>query len=400
MKACGLVVEYNPFHHGHLYHVQKAKQITNCDVTIAIMSGSFLQRGEPAIIDKFKRTKAALHAGIDIVLELPYAYAVQSSNLFAKGALLSLNKLGVTSICFGSELGKIDPFIAHIQQMNLQKQQFDRHVHSFMNSGMSYPRAVSAAYEQIGIINHHVTKPNNILGFHYIKTISDYNLAIEPYTIKRVANNYHDKQIQGSIASATSIRLQLQDHANTAPIQHTLPDASLLTLQQYFQETNTFHNWENYFSSLYYKMITSQMKDLSEIHLMEEGIENRIKSQIEHATSFARLMQELTTSRYTKARLQRGLTHILTNTSKDEMQEFHSSQIPYIRILGMNAKGQAYINQQKKQLDVPLFTKLDRKNAALLHMEERATKTYYSIFAPNVRQKLFRQELQLPIIVK
>src|SRR5699024_2690172 len=387
MKACGLVVEYNPFHHGHLYHVQKAKQLTNSDVTIAIMSGSFLQRGEPAIIDKFKRTEAALQAGVDIVLELPYAYAVQSSNLFAKGALLSLNKLGVTSICFGSELGKVEPFIDHIQQMNQKKDQFDSYVQTFMKNGLSYPKSLSAAYEQIGIKNHHVTKPNNILGFHYIKTISDYNLSIEPYTIKRIANEYHHKQIESSIASATSIRAHLQVESNTAPIQHTLPEPSLLALQQYFQKTNKFHDWEDYFPSLYYKIITSQMKDLADIHLMEEGIENRIKTLIEKTTSFEGLMQKLTTSRYTNSRLQRGLTHILTNTSKEEMQQFHREEIPYIRILGMNKQGQAYINQQKKQLDVPLLTKLQRKNAALLKMEERASKTYYSILAPNVRQK-------------
>src|SRR5699024_7839336 len=112
---------------------------------------------------------------------------------------------------------------------------------SFMKNGLSYPKSLSAAYEQIGIKNHHVTKPNNILGFHYIKTISDYNLSIEPYTIKRIANEYHDKQIEGSIASATSIRAHLQVDSNTAPIQHTLPEPSLLALQQYFQKTNKFH---------------------------------------------------------------------------------------------------------------------------------------------------------------
>src|SRR5699024_7968480 len=151
---------------------------------------------------------------------------------------------------------------------------------------------------------------------------SDLNLSIEPYTIKRIANEYHDKQIQGSIASATSIRAHLHVDSNTAPIQHTLPEASLFALQQYFQGTNKFHDWEDYFPSLYYKLITSQIKDLEDIHSMEEGIENRIKTLIEKASSFERLIQELTTSRYTKARLQRGLTHILTNTGKDEMQQF------------------------------------------------------------------------------
>ena len=184
MKACGVVVEYNPFHNGHLYHLQKSKELTNADCMIAVMSRNFLQRGEPAIIDKFHRTKAALAAGADIVIELPYAYAVQSSELFAKGAILSLHELGVSSICFGSELGEIEPFLTLINRLEENKHIFDETIKKLLKQGLSYPKANSEALEKIGIHEIDMMKPNNILGFSYVKTIFANQLPIKPFTIQ------------------------------------------------------------------------------------------------------------------------------------------------------------------------------------------------------------------------
>lgn len=399
MKACGLVVEYNPFHHGHLYHLEKAKQISSSDLTIAIMSGSFLQRGEPAMIDKFHRTKAALDQGVDIVLELPYAYAVQSSQLFAKGAILTLDAIGVDAVCFGSEVGEIDPLIEHLQFMKKHEAQFDAALQAHLQEGMSYPKAASLAYEKIGLHKHPITSPNNILGFHYIKTILEENISMQPYTIKRIANDYHDKNIHGAIASATSIRTSLLANKDTKQISHTLPDASLQSIEDYLDLTNTLHDWEAYFPFLYYKIRTSKVSELSQIHLMEEGLENRVIKQINKAHSFSSLLEHLNTNRYTNARLQRALTHLLTNTSKEEIEVFLNQSLPYVRLLGMNKQGQAYLQEKKKEIKLPILSKLNRKTANSLQIEERASKTYYSIFQPALAEKLFKQELQLPIRV-
>src|SRR5699024_1743363 len=146
MKASGLVVEYNPFHNGHLFHVQQAKKISSADCIIAVMSGSFLQRGEPAIIDKFHRTKTALASGVDIVLELPYAYAVQSSELFAKGAIHTLQKIGVDSLCFGSESGNISDFITSYNTLKEKNETFKRILKKSLNNGYSFPEASKEAY--------------------------------------------------------------------------------------------------------------------------------------------------------------------------------------------------------------------------------------------------------------
>src|SRR5690625_4231792 len=141
MKACGLVVEYNPLHNGHLHHIEAAKEKSNADCIIAVMSGPFLQRGEPAIIDKFHRTRAALAAGADIIIELPYAYAVQSSELFAKGAIHTLHQIGVNSICFGSEVGKIEPFIQTVHTLQTTLTDYNRVVKAYLDKGHAFPQA-------------------------------------------------------------------------------------------------------------------------------------------------------------------------------------------------------------------------------------------------------------------
>ncbi len=148
MNACGLIVEYNPFHNGHLYHARQAKKITNADVLIAVMSGSFLQRGEPAIVDKYHRTKMALNSGIDLVIELPYGYAVQSSNLFAFGSVQSLHQLGVEQLCFGSESGDIQSFLNHYHMLQENKAQYQHTLKEYLTQGLPFPVANKKALEK------------------------------------------------------------------------------------------------------------------------------------------------------------------------------------------------------------------------------------------------------------
>src|SRR5690625_859509 len=171
VKACGLIVEYNPFHNGHLYHVNKSRVASKADCIVAVMSGNFLQRGEPAIIDKFHRTKMALANGVDLVIELPYAYAVQSSHYFALGALKSLHALKVAAICFGRESANIEQFYETVEQLQHHRSSFDTYVQKYIERGYSYPTANSLAYKQIGMQHLDLFQPNNILGFSYVKTI-------------------------------------------------------------------------------------------------------------------------------------------------------------------------------------------------------------------------------------
>lgn len=400
MQACGLIVEYNPLHNGHIYHIQSAKKLSEADCVIAIMSGSFLQRGEPGIIDKFHRAKAALMSGVDIVLELPYAYAVQHSDLFAYGAIHILNEIGVNTICFGSESGDISHFISSYHKFKEKKTKYENILSDELAKGISFPRASERAFTQIGLVTDlNLTKPNNILGFSYVKTILDNKLNINPFTIKRMKSQYHEDVITSSIASATSLRKELHHntHHISQSVYNAVPAHTIKQLQLYKKQSQLWHQWELYFPLLQYRVLTMTITELSHIHDIDEGLENRIKDTAKHATSFNDWMRRIKTKRYTWTRLQRILTHILTNTTKADMNQVITNKIPYVRMLGFSKQGQDYLNQHKKQMNVPLITNLHRHPSHLLALEEKATYAYYSVLNPQKRLSLLNQELQPPI---
>lgn len=403
MKACGLIVEYNPFHNGHVYHLEEAKKVSNADCMITVMSGSFLQRGEPAIIDKFHRTKAALASGIDMVVELPYAFAVQSSDLFAKGSVLTLNELGVDSICFGSESGEITDFVEGYHTFDQRKKSFQDTLKKQLSLGLSFPEASKMAYKNIGLTTAgmDLTKPNNILGFSYVKAILENRLPIEPLTIKRNKSGYHDQSITSSIASATSIRKQLLSMGKVTPeIAETLPAATKEQLEDYQRTATRWQQWENYFPLLHYRVLTMSEQELSTIQGVDEGLEYRVKRTAKEATSFTGWVEAIKTKRYTWTRIQRMFVHILTNTKKEDMSDLDSlSHVPYVRLLGLTATGQHYLHHIKKNRDVPLITKLSKTMDRVLSLEEKASAAYYSILPPAIQQTLRSAELQPPIMV-
>jgi predicted nucleotidyltransferase len=404
MKACGLIVEYNPFHHGHAYHVREAKKASDADCMIAVMSGSFLQRGEPAIIDKFHRTRAALASGIDIVLELPYIYAVQSSDLFAKGAVQTLFNAGASSICFGSESGNITDFTDGYHLYKERQGIYNAVLQKQLKQGQSYPEAGRKAYEFIGLGDAAVnlTQPNNILGFSYIKEIIGHCIPVKPLTIQRIKNHYHDETITDNIASATSIRKQLLATCSISPdTARTIPEETKKQLERYKTISAHWHQWEHYFPLIHYRVLTMTNEELAAIQGVDEGLEHRLKKTARAAASFSGWMEAMKTKRYTWTRLQRMFVHILTNTKKAELaQAVQGDTVPYLRLLGLNKTGKAYLNSEKKKMHIPIITAFSRKTqGTAASLEERASRAYYSIVPPEQQEKLFKQELQLPIIL-
>ncbi|MFC0301522.1 nucleotidyltransferase [Virgibacillus soli] len=401
MNVCGLIVEYNPFHNGHAYHIQEARRVSQAQVIVAIMSGSFLQRGEPAIIDKFHRAKAALQSGVDIIIELPYLYAVQSSRLFAQGAVNTLFHLGITDLCFGSESGNIQDFISSYELLLQQQDTYNHTLKNLLKQGESFPIASREAYKKVGLdgaTSIDLTKPNNILGFSYVREILDKQLPIRPLTIKRIKSDYHDTHIHSSIASATSIREAIiTKRRSVREVERTIPSATLDQMEQYKSETDIFHDWENYFPLIHYRVMTMSPEELESILGVDEGLEYRLKRTAPHVTNFKDWMQAMKTKRYTWTRLQRMFVHILTNTKKREL-ELIRDHVPYIRLLGMTKAGQQYIRSRKKKLQVPLITGIGGQVHALLKVEERASAAYYSILSPTMRQQFLHQELEKPII--
>jgi predicted nucleotidyltransferase len=399
MKALGLVVEYNPFHNGHLHHLKESIKKTNADVVVAVMSGHFLQRGEPAILSKWIRTKMALECGVDLVVELPYAFATQKAETFANGAISILDALFCDFLCFGSESGDITPFLYTSQFLKESKETYDNSVHSYMKTGVSYPKALTLAFNNLGNNENllDLTLPNNILGFHYVTAIHKLKSRMQPFTIKRTSAGYHDEHFHSpTIASATSIRKAL--FSDTANVDNYVPEATMKRLQENKQHY-TLHRWENYFHLLKYRILSMTTDEIQSIYEVEEGLENRIMEKILHATSFQDFMERMKTKRYTWTRLQRLCTHLLTNTTKEQMNDVNVSQTsPYIRLLGMSQIGQAYLSKVKKQVHLPIISKLSSFDHPLLHLDIKAANTYFMIYDEPLRSQRLQEEFSTPPI--
>lgn len=399
MKSVGVIVEYNPFHNGHYYHIQETKKVTGANLVIAVMSGNFLQRGEPALVSKWNRTKMALEGGVDVVIELPYVFATQKADIFAYGAVSLLEALDVDSLCFGSEDGNTRSFELTYKEMEAKNDEFNTLIQPALKEGKSYPRAASDAFLRLQISEDVVdlSQPNNILGFHYIKAIHTLHSDMKVYTIKRTKANYHDKDFQDQhIASATSIRNNLfSGNTNLEEIQNVMPETTSLHLQAYKNKYGLFHRWEDYFPFLKYRLLSMTAEELNQIYEVEEGLENRVLQMISDSVTFKDFMEKLKTKRYTWTRLQRLCLHILTNTTKKAMKKYEH-QPTYIRLLGMSLQGQDYLNKVKKHLSLPLVSRLASFSNEQIMLDIKATKVYASCLKEPLRSQIIKAEFTNP----
>jgi predicted nucleotidyltransferase len=399
MKSVGLIVEYNPFHNGHAFHLQASKEAAEADVVIAVMSGNFLQRGEPALVSKWQRTKMALLNGVDIVFELPYRFATQKAETFANGAVSILDAVGCESLCFGSESGDLSSFIQTIDYLKDQQNSFNENIKWHLDTGVSYPKALSLAFKQLPNANNYLdlAKPNNILGLEYIKAIQRQKSSVIPMTIPRKNADYHDEHFaSATIASATSIRKAIfTDNASQAEINQYVPEQTKLLLKEYVQQFQGFHQWENYWSYLQFRLIHSSPSELREIYEMEEGLENRLQAAALETDNFHKFMQQIKTKRYTWTRLQRLCVHILTNTKKEEMTR-HSEKASYLRLLGMTSIGREFLNKKKSHLSLPLISKLASFKEKEINLDIKAARIYSLGIPSHLKNKMLRQEFEQP----
>ncbi|WP_141431298.1 nucleotidyltransferase [Bacillus sp. 03113] len=402
MKAVGIIVEYNPFHHGHVYHIEQARKLSNAEIVIALMSGPFLQRGEPALVSKWSRTEMALLGGADLVFELPYAYATQKADTFAQGAVSILSALQCHALCFGSESGEIENFLCTLDFLQDHHKEYQLKIQEFIKTGVSYPQAASMAYRELCSSDQFVdlTKPNNILGFQYIKAASDQKLNIQLLTMKRRTAQFHDQQLStSSIASATSIRnVLLEEKRRFSEVKPYIPSYTYHLLIKYKDQFGALHHWENYWPFLKYRLLHTSATELKNIYEIEEGIENRMMTAAVQAQSFHHFMTLIKTKRYTWTRLQRACIHILTNTSKTEMKE-NTQTATYLRLLGMTPQGRQYLKKRKKQLTIPIVSKLSSFKNSQINLDIKASRIYSFGISDPYRQALLEQEYKQPPIM-
>ena len=405
MNVVGLVTEHNPFHNGHLYHVQEARKACDADLVISVMSGHFLQRGEPALFNKWARAKMAVLAGVDMVIELPTAFSVRSASAFARGSVEILNATGIVShICFGSEAGSLDELWPAARLLANEPPIFKQKLAHFLDQGVSFPKARAlaiakylAADDHVGASDNLYSSPNNILGIEYMKAIESTGSHIRPVTIKRIAAGYHDREIEDysgledylSIASATSIRQELSStNELNRKVSTVVPKTTLETMEQEIASGHGPVFMANYAATLFYLLRTRPKDWLAEIYEVTEGLENRIHLMAQSAESVEGLLKELKTKRYTWTRLQRILSYIMLEYTKSLAHTFDETGPLYLRILGLSDKGRQILKTMKKQGNLPVITRTSPflhstdSLAAMLKFDVKAT-DIYTLLAPS-----------------
>lgn len=377
MEIIGIVAEYNPFHNGHLYQIQKIKEKYPDSILVAVVSSTFTQRGTVSILNKWTKTKIALDNHIDIVIELPFVYATQSSDIFAKGAVALLNKLKVTRIIFGTERDNLNE-LSLSADIQLNNKKYHKLVKLYLSKGLNYPTATNKALEDL--TGQVVTTPNDLLALSYIKEIKSNNYQIKYENIKRTSS-YHGTEINNNITSASNIRKLYQENKD---IDNLIPYSKE---QLYKVDMNKF------LPLLKYQIFLNQ-DNLNKYQTVDEGIEGRIIKYITKSSTYEELINNIKTKRYTYNKISRMLLHILISFTKEEAQNIN---IDYIRLLGFSPNGKHYLNKIKKELDVPLITGYKKNISKVLDIELRTTKIYTLIIGNELPLEEYRNK---PIIVQ
>lgn len=362
MKTCGIVVEYNPFHFGHLYQIQKIRQDLQVEAIIVVMSGNFVQRGEPAIIDKWARTEDILKQGVDVVIELPYIYATQSASQFAKAAIEILKLAQVNYICFGSECGNLENLM-EIAETSINPD----HLREAMREGSSYPKAYSLLTGAM--------LPNDILAVSYLKALK--GSSIQPYLIQRQGESYHSLENK-ELASAKGIRYALFHHQDVT-------EATPLSFK-----SNQLHHWNDYYPFLRFQLLSSTREELQSFFLVQEGIEKHLIHCAKACENFEEFINMAVNYRYTQARIQRTCLQILNHIKKEEVQLL--KPLHQFRILGFNTIGQTWLKENKHLPAIVKFSKLTE------HLRQMEIRTTYSYALVHHEQDLIQREVKGPIV--
>ncbi len=365
MKIAAVIAEYNPFHNGHLYQINKIREGHDADRIIIVMSGNFAQRGIPTIVDKHLRARMALECGADLVLELPVYYALGSAEYFAQGAIALLDKLGVVDILhFGSEAGDISLLSSCASILATEPAEYSMFLRKFLQEGLSYPTARSRALsayigEDANTLTEALNSPNNILGIEYIKALLQRNSHIQPVTLTRSGSGYNETNItQGQFASANGIRTQLASNCNSLnQLSNYIPPSVHKVLnedsQQYFMFAKDFS------SILYYKLLEDSANGYAEYYDVTDNISDKLLKNLDSFTNFDEFCMVNKSKDITYNRISRCLMHILLNMKQDTVEALRTDDyIHYARILGFRKENSDLLSLIKANASIPLISKL------------------------------------------
>ena len=406
MKIGGIIAEYNPFHKGHSYQIEEFKKKSSLSHIVVAMSGNFVQRGGPALIDKYARTQMALHNGVDLVIEIPSIFAGQTAEIFARGGLLSLNSLGcVDSFCFGSEDGDIDKLSKLADFMFNESTWIQDRSRLLMKEGLSYSRArqeaISNAFKDFNV-DSLLGGSNNILALEYLKEARRLKTSMEPMTIKREGSSYNSLDIYDEIPSASAIRqVILNAQSDKTPcenkeldqpvkevLRQAMDNTSLELLDNIVSQGIDLMGEESFFQEISY-IVAREGHSIKEYFEVNDGLENSIQSQVAKSISLEDSLGKLSNKSHTRSKVRRALYNILLGISWSDVDQAKLMyRLPYIRVLGMNDRGRDILRLTKEKSDLDIITSPAKAKASgkytqdslyrlLLNTDLRTSAIYY-----------------------
>lgn len=401
MTVTGIIAEYNPFHNGHAYQMEQARKMTGADYLVIVMSGDYVQRGTPAIIEKHLRAKMALNCGADLVLELPVRYATSSARDFAKGAVSILNDLGVVDyLCFGSEHGSISPFLEIADIVNKEPNCYKTILKEEQKKGCSYPaahqKALQRAYaftypnRKSDLSTEFLCAPNNILGIEYIRALKELNSSIIPCTVHRTSNNYHSIETDSKYASATAIRRLLLEK-KSKHLKDLVPHNALTDLMDCLKN-NSFMTEDDYSLLLKYSLLQHTADQLTSYLDFPKSLANRAVGSLSDFQSFSQFSALLKTRDITRTRINRSLLHAILNIDQRE----HTPS--FLRMLGFRRDAVPLLTAIKKSSRRPLVGKLADSPPETYYEDLFASNLYHSVAAIKSCQATC-DERSIPLVI-
>lgn len=411
-KAVGIIAEYNPFHKGHEYQIQQAKEQTGANIAIILMSGDFVQRGTPAIFAKHQRTAMALLGGADIVFELPSFYACGSAEYFSSGAVSVFNALNsIDFLCFGSESGEIDTCRFLGKLLADEPKLYKEKLRSFLKQGLSFPAARKSALAEylkekdIPFSEDFLDTPNNILGIEYCKSLAAQNSSIVPVTIKRIGSSYHETSLSSEYPSASAIRRELIAAWNTQKfLSDTLKNAQPPAVKDYLcalLENEPFLIEDDFSLLLKYELMKNTPESLCAFSDMSPDLARRIYHHLNTFETFTQFAEQLKTKELTYTRICRALLHVLLNIPSD----LPAISPAYVRLLGFKKESSSFLRILQKNSDIPIITKaadykkLLPKEAHSLFEKDLFASNLYETVKCNKKSTAFTNDLQKPPII-
>ena len=411
-KAVGIIAEYNPFHKGHEYQIQQAKEQTGANIAIILMSGDFVQRGTPAIFAKHQRTAMALLGGADIVFELPSFYACGSAEYFSSGAVSVFNALNsIDFLCFGSESGEIDTCRFLGKLLADEPKLYKEKLRSFLKQGLSFPAARKSALAEylkekdIPFSEDFLDTPNNILGIEYCKSLAAQNSSIVPVTIKRIGSSYHETSLSSEYPSASAIRRELIAAWNTQKfLSDTLKNAQPPAVKDYLcalLENETFLIEDDFSLLLKYELMKNTPESLCAFSDMSPDLARRIYHHLNTFETFTQFAEQLKTKELTYTRICRALLHVLLNIPSD----LPAISPAYVRLLGFKKESSFFLRILQKNSDIPIITKaadykkLLPKEVHSLFEKDLFASNLYETVKCNKKSTAFTNDLQKPPII-